>query len=65
MAFTQNIFQRTIVPEKPRILSEERVYVYVPRATNDTAGIASYESTDFLVNNGKVNLVWPMKMDIE
>lgn len=65
MAFTQNIFQRTIVPEKPRILSEERVYVYVPQATNDTAGVASYDSTDFLVNNGKVNLVWPMQMDIE
>ena len=61
----QNIFQRNIVPEKPRTLRDERVYVYVPKATNDSPGIASYNDRDFGVNNGKVSLKWPMQMDVE
>lgn len=61
----QNIFQRNIVPEKPRILRDERVYVYVPKATNDSPGIASFKNEDFGVNDGKVSLIWPMQMDVE
>ena len=60
-----NIFQRNIVPEKPRILRDERVYVYVPKATNGSPGIASFKGEDFGVNDGKVSLIWPMQMDVE
>ena len=51
-----NIFQETITPDKPKVLDGERVYVYVPRATLDTPGIASYDKDDFVLNNGKVHL---------
>ena len=60
-----NIFQSNIVPEKPRILREERVYVYVPKATSDSPGIASFKPEDFGVNDGRVSLIWPMQMDVE
>lgn len=52
-----NIFQETITPDKPKVLDGERVYVYVPRATLDTPGIASYDKDDFVLNNGKVHLL--------
>lgn len=51
-----NIFQEQITAEKPKSLAEERVYVYVPRATADTPGIASFDSTYFRLNAGKVYL---------
>lgn len=61
----QNIFQQRVTPEKPRILRDERVFVYVPTASNDAPGIASFNSRDFGVNDGKVSLLWPMQMDVE
>ena len=52
---TNNIFE-TKTPIKPRVLAEERVYVYVPRATSTTAGIAAYDSKDFDLASGIVKL---------
>ena len=60
-----NIFQQPIRPVTPKVLPEERVYVYVPRATKDTPGIASFEERDFNINAGHVTLTWPMSMQIE
>lgn len=54
-----NILQKQIQPEQPKVLGEERIYVYVPEATYDDAGIASYNSDDFSVNNGRVKVKWP------
>lgn len=51
-----NIFQQQITPEKPKILSQERIYVYVPKATNNTAGIASFPDSDFNVKDGVVTI---------
>lgn len=56
-----NIFQERITPDKPKALTGERVYVYVPKASIDesgkeTAGIASFNNKDFVVNDGKVNI---------
>lgn len=59
-----NIFQQNITPDKPRFLNQERVFVYVPLATNDSPGIASYVEKDFVVNNGVVQLTWPMDEQI-
>lgn len=60
-----NLFQQIVTPEKPKILADERVYVYVPTATNSDAGIASFKNKDFNIKDGRVSLIWPMQMDIE
>ena len=51
-----NIFQEQITAEKPKGLAEQRVYVYVPRATSDTPGIASFDSKYFALNAGHVDM---------
>lgn len=60
-----NIFQQSLTPVKPKVLESERIYVYVPTATIDTKGIASYNERDFRLNAGRVSLTWPMEMDVE
>lgn len=60
-----NFFQTNIVPDKPKVLENERVFVYVPKATGTNPGIAKFDNTDFNVSNGNVSLKWPMKMQIE
>ena len=57
--------QFSVTPDKPKVLEGERVYVYVPRATLDTPGIASYDSKDFILNNGKVHLAKDINEEIE
>lgn len=55
-----NIFQQSIVPVIPKILEGERIYVYVPLATEDTPGIASYNKDDFLISSqGQIKIKWP------
>lgn len=62
----QNIFQQRIRPVLPRILQNERVFVYVPTASTNSAGIASFAEDDFSVTTeGKVTLKWPMSLQIE
>lgn len=50
-----NIFE-TKTPVKPKVLAQERLYVYVPTATTTTKGIASYDSKDFNLASGIVRL---------
>ena len=62
----QNIFQQRIRPVLPRILQEERVFVYVPKASGTSAGIAYFPDEEFTVApDGEVTLKWPIKMQIE
>lgn len=51
-----NIFQQRITPVKPKIIETQQIFVYVEEATNDKAGIASFDKDHFIVNNGKVEL---------
>ena len=51
-----NILQRSITPVKPKVLDKERIFVYVEEASNNTKGIASFNSNHFLVNAGNVIL---------
>lgn len=60
-----NIFQQQITPIKPKVLESERIYVYVPTATKDIQGVASYNTRDFGVNNGHVSLMWPKQLLVE
>lgn len=45
-----------IVPEKPPILAEERIFVYVPKVTIEHAGIAKFSSEHFNIVEGEVSL---------
>ena len=57
-----NIFQRKITPVVPKTLSNERIYVYVPDATGEQAGVASYNLEDFTLDraeNNKLSIIWP------
>lgn len=52
-----NIEQDIVSADKPDVLKGERIYVYVPKATNDQAGIASFSDDYFFVdNNSKVHI---------
>lgn len=62
----QNIFQQRLRPVLPNILQDERVFVYVPKATGASAGIAYFPDEEFTTaSDGKVTLKWPMSMQIE
>lgn len=45
-----------LVPEKPAILAEERIFVYVPKATYNTPGIAKFDTEQFNVYEGEVSI---------
>lgn len=51
-----NRLYASIIPEKPNILAEERIFVYVPKVTRDTAGIAKFLVEQFNVINGVVSI---------
>jgi len=62
---TKNIFQQQVTPEKPKVLSEERIYVYLPPASETKKGLASFGSKDFIAPVGEVKLRWPMDMMVQ
>ena len=45
-----------LTPEKPSVLAEERVFVYIPKATYNSYGIAKFLPTQFTIVNGEVQL---------
>ena len=51
-----DILEDIVVPESPRTVDNEQLFVYVPVATYDNKGIASFSSDDFTIENGKVML---------
>mgnify|MGYP001083167195 CR=1 FL=1 len=61
----RNVFQQQVVPDKPKILAEERIYVYMPKAGDGKKGLASFNTRDFKAVEGHVSLNWPMEMIIE
>lgn len=52
----QNVIEVVVVPEVPKVVSNEEIYVYVPVATNDTKGIASFDDESINVINGVVSV---------
>jgi hypothetical protein len=51
-----NRLYQQIVPEKPSILAEERIFVYVPKASYDNAGIAKFAIEQFNIIDGRVTI---------
>ncbi len=45
-----------LIPEKPAILANEHIFVYVPKVTRNTAGIAKYVLEQFNIVDGQVSL---------
>ena len=60
-----NIFQQQIVPNKPKVLNQERIYVYMPDANEEGKGLASFNQEHFNSSQGHVSLKWPAKLLIE
>lgn len=62
---SKNIFQRQVVPDKPKVLANERIYVYMPSAAGGKKGLASFNDRDFSTVDGHVSLKWPTELLVE
>lgn len=51
-----NLTETAIIPEVPKVIPNEQLYVYVPVAAKDVAGIVLFDENDFDIVNGKVFL---------
>ena len=51
-----NIIEEVVVPEVPKVIDKQELFVYVPEAADGQKGIASFDSEAFSVINGKVYL---------
>jgi len=61
-----NIFQQQVTPDKPKVLAQERIFVYTPPAGSVKKGSASFTPKDFAVTPlGHVKLQWPTDMMVE
>lgn len=52
-----NIIETVVTPVRPNVVPGQQEQVYIPKATIDTQGIASYNSRDFMVKDGQVSLL--------
>lgn len=52
----QNVIEVIVVPEVPKVIPNEEIYVYVPVATNTSKGIASFDNKFFNLVEGVVSL---------
>ena len=52
----QNVVEVIVIPEVPKVIPDEEIYVYVPVATNTYKGIASFDDEFFNVVGGAVSL---------
>lgn len=55
----QDTVEENVISVEPEQVSSQRLLVYVPSATKDVKGIASYNSEHFIVSDGKVSLRRP------
>jgi hypothetical protein len=52
----QNVVEVIVIPEVPKVIPNEEIYVYVPVATNTSKGIASFDDEFFNLVEGVVSL---------
>ena len=53
----KNVIEEIIVPVNPKVLPREQISVYIPTASNEYKGLASYDKRYFNVINGEVSLL--------
>lgn len=61
----KNSIEEAIIPESPKVIPNEQLLVYVPRATSTTPGIASYNNEHFSVEDGEVHIHPSILNDID
>lgn len=52
----ENVVEHVVTPENPNTTLSQEIFVHIPLATHKIKGIASFERSDFFVNNGHVSL---------
>lgn len=52
----QNVVEDLVIPEVPKVISNQEMYVYVPIATHENKGIANFDSYTLTISNGKVSV---------
>ena len=52
----KNTIERTIIPDKPKVIANEQLEIYIPEAAPGTKGVAEYSPVDFRVQDGIVRL---------
>lgn len=61
----ENVIETVIVPSAPRTVSNEQLYVYIPLVSKANPGIAAYDESQFVVENGKVSINLEVISDAE
>lgn len=52
----QNIVEDLVIPEVPKVIPNQEMYVYVPIATHENKGIANFDSITLTISNGTVSV---------
>ena len=45
-----NVYETKVIPNKPKVIQNEQIEVYVPNASYDNPGIASFDENSFIVD---------------
>ena len=53
----ENVVETVVVPDVPKVLPDQEIYVYVPVATENDKGILSAGGPDFAIVDGKLKLL--------
>lgn len=56
MNVEENVIETVVIPNVPRTMPNEQLYVYMPIASPTNPGIASYNNTHFVIQNGEVSV---------
>lgn len=52
----QNVIETLVVPEVPKVIPNQEIYVYVPVATDNKKGIASFDNVSFNISAGHISV---------
>lgn len=52
----ENIIEEIVIPEVPKVIPDQEIYVYVPTASSSKKGVASFNEDNFDVENGQVSI---------